>query len=505
MQFRFHYTSAKEYGQGTNPVSLPTVVVSWYTLKMSETAKKGHIVRSVEEGSIAMEMGIEPGDRIVSINGSPIEDIFDYRFLCADDYIDVIVRDINDEEYLLEIEKDENEDLGIEFDDPLMDEMRHCSNRCIFCLIDQMPKGMRKTLYFKDDDSRLSFLQGNYVTLTNMSDADIERICRFRMEPINVSIHTTDPELRVKMLKNKNAGTSLKKIDKLYESGIHMNGQIVLCKGFNDRAKLERTIKDCSEYLPYLQSLSVVPVGLTKYREGLEKLEPFDKDESAETIDIIEKWQKVIKKKHGINFVYASDEWYIVAGREIPQESAYDGYPQIENGVGMVRSFIDDASSALDVVEVDINAKKRSLLLVTGELVYPYIRDCAKSVTSIHKNVRADVLPIKNNFFGPLITVTGLVTGQDILAQLPDNLSEYDMLCIPENMLRADEDVFLDDMTLTELEEAAGIKAIVVPDGGEAFVRTVIGLDPGERRRRGYEQTDSGDSGSSKRRKIDSF
>ena len=288
--------------------------------------KHEHIVKEVELGSIAEEMGIEPGDKLLSINDNEIEDVFDYHYLVNDEEIVLLIQKPDGEEWELEIEKDYEEDLGIIFEQGLMDEYRSCRNKCIFCFIDQMPKGMRDTLYFKDDDSRLSFLQGNYITLTNMSDHDIDRIVKYHLEPINISFQTMNPELRCKMLHNRFAGEALKKVDKFYEGGIQMNGQIVLCKGINDGEELERSIRDLSKYLPLLQSVSVVPVGLTKFRDGLYPLEPFTSDDAREVIRIIEKWQKVFYEEYGLHFIHAGDEWYLNAGLELPEESRYDGY-----------------------------------------------------------------------------------------------------------------------------------------------------------------------------------
>ena len=311
---------------------------------------KGHLINSVSEGSIAEEMGIEPGDYLISINGSEIEDVFDYRFLVDDEYIEMVIRKVDGEEWELEIEKDYDEEIGIDFENGLMDEYRRCHNKCIFCFIDQMPKGMRDTLYFKDDDSRLSFLQGNYVTLTNMSDHDVERIIQYRLEPINISFQTTNPELRCKMLNNRFAGEALEKARKFYEAGITMNGQIVLCKGVNDGAELERSLKDLSEYLPYLQSLSVVPVGLSKHREGLYPLESFTKEDAKEVLQCIHKWQKKMYEKYENHFVHAGYEWYILAEEDFPEEENYDGYLQYENGVGMVRFMLDTLEEDLKLI-----------------------------------------------------------------------------------------------------------------------------------------------------------
>lgn len=271
-----------------------------------------HKISQVKEGSIAWELELEPGDELISINGETIEDVFDYHYLVNDEYIELLVRKSNGEEWELEIEKEFEEDLGIEFENSLMDEYRSCRNKCVFCFIDQMPPGMRETLYFKDDDSRLSFLQGNYVTLTNMSDHDIDRIIHYHLAPINISFQTTNPKLRCKMLNNRFAGDIFPKVQRLFEAGIEMNGQIVLCKGLNDKAELERSICDLTQYLPHLRSVSVVPVGLSKYRDGLYPLEPFTKKEAEQVIDTIEGWQKKIFPEFGVHFIHASDEWYLL-------------------------------------------------------------------------------------------------------------------------------------------------------------------------------------------------
>ena len=279
--------------------------------------EKKHVISKVLPGSIAEEMGLEIGDAITKVNNEPIEDIFDFQFLMQDEYVEVTVLTKDGEEAVLEIDKEYDEDLGVEFENGLMDDYRSCSNKCIFCFIDQMPKGMRETLYFKDDDSRLSFLQGNYVTLTNMSEHDIERIIKYRLEPINVSFQTTNPELRCMMLHNRFAGDALQKARRLYEAGIQMNGQVVLCKGVNDGKELARTISDLYEYLPVVQSVSVVPVGLSKYRDGLYPLEPFEKEDAEAVIDLIETWQKKAFEEFGLHFIHASDVWYVFADREV--------------------------------------------------------------------------------------------------------------------------------------------------------------------------------------------
>ena len=311
--------------------------------------KKEHKIDSVEPGSIADEMGIEAGDVLLTVNGKPIQDVFDYHFLINDVTLNLLIRKPDGEEWELEIEKDYYEDPGIVFENGLMDDYKSCYNKCIFCFIDQMPPNMRETLYFKDDDSRLSFLQGNYVTLTNMKDEDVERIITYKLAPINVSVHAMNPELRCKMLHNRFAGEALNKIRRFYEAGIEMNGQIVLCKGVNDGAELERSIRELADYLPYMESLSVVPVGLTKFRDGLYPLEPFTKEDAKEVLEMIHKWQKICYEKHGTHFVQASDEWYLLAEEPFPPEENYDGYIQLENGVGMIPLLASEFDACLEL------------------------------------------------------------------------------------------------------------------------------------------------------------
>ena len=296
-----------------------------YVLNKKEKEQR-HVIKEVYPDSIAEELEIEAGDVLLAINDQAIQDVFDYRYLIKNEYIEVLVEKQDGEEWLLEIDKDYDEDLGIEFENGLMSEYRTCSNKCIFCFIDQMPPGMRETLYFKDDDSRLSFLQGNYITLTNMKLPDIERIIQMHLAPINISVQTTNPELRCKMLHNRFAGEKLKFLDILYENHIEMNGQVVVCKNVNDGKELERTIDDLSKFLPFMRSVSAVPAGITKYREGLYPLELFTKEEAGQVIDMIESRQKKYYEEFGLHFIHASDEWYILAGREFPEEERYDGF-----------------------------------------------------------------------------------------------------------------------------------------------------------------------------------
>lgn len=438
---------------------------------------KAHIVKRVMPGSIGEELEIAPGDRLISIDGMEIEDIFDYQFMIQDTYIEMVFQKPDGEQWLLEVDKDYDEDLGLEFESGLMDEYRHCHNKCVFCFIDQMPPGMRDTLYFKDDDSRLSFLQGNYVTLTNMSDHDIDRICRYHLSPINISFQAMNPALRCKMLNNRFAGEALKKVDRLMEADIHMNGQIVLCKGLNDGKELEYSIRELMKYIPNLESVSVVPVGLTKYREGLYPLEPFDGKEAAGVIDMIEAFQRECYAEYGIHFVHASDEWYILAGRDLPEEERYDGYLQLENGVGMLRLMIDEFQEEMKRrVKIDgfpDFRPGRELSIATGKLAFPYIQRMARQMEETCPGLKIAVYPITNLFFGEMITVSGLLTGQDILAQLTGKPLGQCLL-LPENVLRSGEDVFLDDYRLSELEKALQVPINIVKSSGSDFVESVL-------------------------------
>lgn len=434
--------------------------------------KHEHIVKSVKNESIAKELEIEAGDVILAVNNQEIEDIFDYQYLINDEYIELLVRKPDGEEWLLEIEKDYDDDLGIEFENSLMDDYKSCHNKCIFCFIDQNPKGMRDTIYFKDDDSRLSFLQGNYITLTNMKEKDVERIIHYHLAPINISVHATNPKLRCKMLNNRFAGTILDRIRKFYEADIPMNGQIVLCKGVNDGDELRRTISDLMEFAPVMESVSVVPVGLSDYREGLFPLEPFHSEDAGQVIDIIEEYQKLAMEKYGIHFVHASDEWYINAGRDFPEAERYDGYIQLENGVGMMRLMLEEFADAYDELTGDDRAYEVSL--ITGVLAYDSFLEMAHRINIKFPNIKIHVYKIINDFFGHKITVTGLLTGGDIINQLKDKpLGNRVML--PQNVLKADEDIFLDDVTLDELKRALQVEVYIVKSNGADFVQGIIG------------------------------
>lgn len=449
--------------------------------------KKQHIIDHVEPGSIAEELELAAGDVLLSINGKEIEDVFDYHYLINDDYLEVLVKKADGEEWELEIEKEYQEDLGIAFENGLMDDYKSCHNKCIFCFIDQMPKGMRDTLYFKDDDSRLSFLQGNYVTLTNMKEKDLARIIAYKLAPINISVQTTNPLLRCQMLNHRFAGEALKKIDLLYEAGIEMNGQIVLCRGVNDGEELERSIRDLTGYLPYMISVSVVPVGLSRYREGLFPLEPFTKEDARAVLETIHKWQKVCMESHGTHFIHASDEWYLLAGMELPNEENYDGYIQLENGVGMMRLLLNEFGEALqqlkereadrDMPQETLPDRKadHTLSFATGRLAAPFIIELAEACMREYPNYHIIIYPIRNDFFGERITVSGLLTGQDIKVQLK-GMELGEKLYLPCSLLKSGEEVFLDDMTLGELKTALQVDIDIVKSSGQALLFAMLNL-----------------------------
>lgn len=446
--------------------------------------KNEHVIKEVYPGSIAEEMEIEPGDVLLSINNEEIGDVFDYRYLIKDEYVEAVIRKPDGEEWLLEIDKEYDDDLGLEFENSLMSDYRSCSNKCIFCFIDQMPPGMRETLYFKDDDSRLSFLQGNYITLTNMKERDIERIIRMQLAPINISVQTTNPELRCKMLHNRFAGETLKYMQMLYDGHVEMNGQVVCCKGVNDGEELVRTLDDLAGFLPFLRSVSVVPAGITKYRDGLFPIGLFTAGEAGEVIDLIESRQQGYYEEYGLHFIHASDEWYITAGRDFPEEERYDGYIQLENGVGMMRLFINEFNEAFEALlgspeyETLAETLDRTLTIATGKLTGPTIRGFAEQLMRAFPRLRIHVYDIRNDFFGETITVSGLVTGQDLIRQLKERKEAGEdlggALHIPSNMLRVGEQVFLDDVTVQDVERELNMRVVPVEPGGNEFIQAIL-------------------------------
>lgn len=426
-------------------------------------------IEGVAPGSIFEELEIEKGDTLLTINGMPVADIMDYRYLQADEQLMIEVEKPDGEIWELDVEKDFEEDLGLVFDENML-ETRTCKNNCIFCFIDQMPPGMRETLYVKDDDERLSFLLGNYVTLTNLTEAEMERIVRYRIMPINISVHTTNPELRCAMLHNRFAGSIMESLGYFADNGIGMNGQIVLCPGYNDGDELRRTLNDLTGFYPQMASVSVVPVGLSKYREGLAALRKFDAEGARETLSIIGEIQARMRSQHGTNFVYASDEFFLLASEALPDSNYYDGFPQIENGVGMMTDFretLEEAvSSAGTVRGNDVPPK---VGIITGQLAADFMRDCAVKASAVN-GAEASVYPVVNDFFGEDITVSGLITGQDIIRQVPAGADRY---LIPENMVRSHTHDLLDDVTTEEIEKALQAEVRIVPVDGAAFLEAM--------------------------------
>ena len=438
--------------------------------------EKKIIIESVLSGSIAEEAGIEKGDALVSISGEKVKDIFDYRFLIADESLLLEIQKQDGELWEIEIEKDEYEDLGIEFENSMLDDAKSCTNQCIFCFIDQLPKGMRQTLYFKDDDSRLSFLMGNYITLTNMREEDIDRIIKYKMSPINVSIHTTNPDLRVFMLKNKFAGKVMPKVKRLVDSGITVNCQIVLCLGINDGKELDRTISEMSELYPGIGSISIVPVGITKYRSGLEPLIPFNRNASLEVIRQVEKWQKAFLDKVGSRMIYLADEFYIMAGQKIPEYEEYEDFPQIENGVGLIAQLKHEFDEFLSNLKPFTRAQNREVSIATSVSAYEYIREMALAVENKVEKLKVNIYEIKNHFFGENVTVAGLLTGSDLVAQLKEKDLGHELL-ISRSMLKMDEDILLDDYNIRMLEDQLSVKVTPVKTTGKDFVEKILGID----------------------------
>lgn len=426
-------------------------------------------IEGVAPGSIFEELEIEKGDTLLTINGMPVADIMDYRYLQADEQLMIEIEKPSGEIWELDVEKDFEEDLGLVFDENML-ETRTCKNNCVFCFIDQMPPGMRETLYVKDDDERLSFLLGNYVTLTNLTEAEMERIVRYRIMPINISVHTTNPELRCAMLHNRFAGSIVESLRYFADNGIGMNGQIVLCPGYNDGDELSRTLNDLMGFYPQVASVSVVPVGLSKYREGLTKLDKFDAEGARETLSIIGGIQAQMRSQYGTNFVYASDEFFLLAGEALPDSSYYDGFPQIENGVGMMTDFKEGLDAALsEACAVRGNGVPRRVGIITGRLAADFMRDCAQKASAVC-GAELSVYPVTNDFFGEDITVSGLITGTDIIRQVPPGADRY---LIPENMVRSHTHDLLDDVTTEDIEKALQAEVRIVPVDGAAFLEAM--------------------------------
>ena len=432
-------------------------------------------ITAVEARSRAEKAGIVGGDILVSINKNEIRDVLDYRFYLTEREVELLLlRD--GAEYTVKMKKGEYDDIGLDFETPLMDEKHSCKNGCIFCFIDQNPEGLRESLYFKDDDSRLSFIHGNYVTLTNMTQNDVDRIIKMRMSPINISVHTTNPELRVKMMKNKHSGEVLKYLNDFASAGLSMCAPIVLCKGINDGEELMRSMRDLAALYPSVSSVAVVPAGLTKFRDGLYPLTDFTPDDASDVIDMINSFGEIHKAKHGSRLFYAADEFYLKAGRDIPDSDYYEDYPQLENGVGMIRSFTDEFENALELALDSENCcKKRTVSIVTGVASYDMIKNAASSIEKVCPEITVNIYKIINNFFGTSITVSGLLTGKDMYEQLQDK-PLGDELLIPGNSLRSGEDVFLCGMTTGELSEKLGVSIRVAGGDGYELVDAILGI-----------------------------
>ncbi len=430
------------------------------------------VIREVLEGSIGEELGLEKGDILLAIDGKEIDDVLDYFYYLEGEYIVLTIETKDGETVTCEVEKEEDEDLGLVFEEEFMGKYHHCSNKCVFCFVDQMPPGMRPTLYFKDDDARLSFLSGSYITMTNMSQSDFDKIIRYQMSPINVSIHAVNPDVRVKMLKNPNAANIMDKLTKLKEAGIFMNGQIVLCKGLNDGPELDRSIHELYTLYPNMQSLGIVPVGVSKFRNGLYPLEPFTKEDAKKVIRQVEPYQQYFYKTHGTRFVHLSDEFYIMAEEPLPSAESYDGYLQIENGVGMMRSFIEEANEEMDKLPKRKKVKGK-VSVVTGVLAGKYIQEIADRLMQIYPDLTVLIYVIENHFFGEHITVSGLLTGRDIMDQLKGK-ELGSRLLLPGNLVKSDEDVLLDDVTVSELEKALHIPISIVKSSGNHFIETIL-------------------------------
>lgn len=437
-------------------------------MELKNYTEDNNIIEEIIEGSIAEELEIEVGDILLSINNMPVKDIIDYKYLITDEYIEVAIEKKNGEIWNYEIEKDYDEDLGIVFTNPLIDRAKSCRNKCIFCFIDQLPPNMRKTLYFKDDDSRLSFLQGNFITLTNMTDDEIQRIIDYKLTPINVSVHTTNPELRIKMLNNKNAGNIYDILKRFSEANLEINCQIVLVPGVNDGEELNRTLNDLSKLHPSIKSIAVVPVGITRYRERLENIEPYSIKTANELLNLVFEKQREFIKTLGTRFVFPSDEFFALTNTSLPKYEEYEGFPQLENGVGLMRLFEDEVVKELKKIKTPIY-KNKKYVIATGTLACNFMCKIASLICERFNGLELKVVPIINNFFGETITVAGLVTGRDLVNQLIE-YKDYDKIIIPRSMLKRDEEVFLDDLTLKDVSNKLRMEVIPSKVEGKSII-----------------------------------
>lgn len=429
-------------------------------------------VTKVTPRSRAARAGVLVGDVLVSVNGNEITDVLDYRFYLADERVTLSLTR-NGSPLEVQIEKEEYDDIGLGFETPLMDKKQSCRNKCVFCFIDQLPSGMRDTLYFKDDDARLSFLHGNYITLTNLTDRDVDRILKMHFSPINVSVHTTSPELRVRMMKNPHAGEALRHLYRLAEGGVELHCQIVLCRGLNDGKELDRTMRDLAALYPAVSSVSVVPAGLTRHRDGLYPLEPFTKEESAAVVDQVCAFADSCLKECGSRLFFASDELYLAAGKELPNEEFYEGYPQIENGVGMLTSLYTEFISWQNETKGKKLLFPRTVSIATGVSAYPMMRQLASEMERRFRGLTVKVYEIKNRFFGESITVAGLLTATDIVDQLKGKELGR-ALILPADVLRSEGDLFLDDLTPADVERALGTRVRFAANDGASLAAAIL-------------------------------
>lgn len=427
------------------------------------------VIKAVQKGSPAEKKGIRAGEKLVAVNGHPVEDVLDYRFYLMEPALSVAVEGEKGLR-VLRIHKEEYDDLGLEFDTYLMDKQHSCRNKCVFCFIDQLPPGMRESLYFKDDDSRLSFLFGNYITLTNLSEHEVSRIIDMHISPINVSVHTTNPELRCRMMNNRFAGDSLSILRRFAAAGLHIECQLVLCPGWNDGAELQKTMEDLAALRPAVESVAAVPVGLTKYRNGLTPLRMFSKEEAAAVIDTMEAFGNRMLRESGNRLFYPADEFYLKAERPVPGEDFYGEMSQLENGVGLVALLRSQFREAME--SCGDTAKGTPMTLATGVSAAPILRELVDEAGKKWHNLRVQVIAIKNEFFGETINVAGLVTGGDLIRQLRD--IDTPELVIPDVMLRHEQDRFLDDVTPEQVEQSLGVKLRVLPVGGEELLRALL-------------------------------
>ena len=434
-----------------------------------------NVIQSVDVGSPAEQAGIQPGDRLLTVNGNQIIDVLDYQYYTYDRKLRLVLETTEGRIRLARVRKGEGEDLGLNFETYLMDKAKSCANHCIFCFVDQLPKGLRSTLYFKDDDARLSFLMGNYITLTNLTQRELQRIIDLKISPLNLSIHSTDPQLRNFLLGNPRGGETLQWVERFAAAGIQMNCQVVACPGINDGPALDRTMAELARLYPAVTSVSIVPVGLTQFREGLYPLRPYTREQADAVVRQVESYGSVCKETLGSVIFFCSDEFYLIAGRDLPEDLYYEGYPQLENGVGMLRLLMTELEDAI-LDHQDRNLAPAPFSIATGRSAAPFLRQCVQWVRDIWPSAEGTVYPIENDFFGRTIVVAGLVTGRDLIRQLKGkNLGSR--LLVPVNMLRHGADVFLDDVTLEQASEALGVPLVPVNQDGRALLSAMLGLD----------------------------